>query len=152
MAASPTRATATRFPRTQRRSRPTVFFGTKTYTDANSGLYLLSADPGSYYVLASSPNSLGGPFVPELYPDARRARAISPGLDSCETSAATLLTLADGQQVAGIDVALNIGGRLAGTIRDASTGAPIAGASVQLYAPNGSNLSYGTRPTPRVAT
>jgi carboxypeptidase family protein len=118
-------------------------FGVNTFSDEDTGLYLLAADPGAYYLSVSSPYGPPGPFVPELYPDAPCANPYYD-ISRCDTAHATLLTLQDGQQLAGLDVALNIGGRIAGTIRDAGSGAPIPNASVQLYDPQGYGVNYGT--------
>lgn len=125
---------------------PGGFVVGSTQADGGTGLYLLTVDPGSYYVFVSYPWADPIAYVSELYPD---APCPSSNFDpsSCDIADATLLALADGQQVAGIDVALNIGGRIAGTVRNADDGTPIAGASVGLFDASGNPLYVYVSPT-----
>jgi hypothetical protein len=117
------------------------FFGNSVYNDDTTGLYLLTADPGSYYVYAGDLYGYPPSYVAELYPDAPcgTPQSVDP---TCDTADATLLALADGQQLAGIDLALNLGGRIAGTVRDATSGAPIPDATVLVYDSGGEVVSY----------
>jgi hypothetical protein len=119
---------------------PDGYYANGTNSDGSTGLYLLSADPGSYYVYVNGP--WGGGYVAELYPDAPCGP--SGGFGACDVADATLLTLGDGQQLAGIDVALNYGARIVGTVRDATTGAPLLNAIVQAYDASGQSLGFAT--------
>jgi hypothetical protein len=125
---------------------PDGFYGSSTMADGGSGLYLLTVDPGSYYIMANDPWADPTPYVPELYPDAP-CQSTYFDQSRCDVADATVLTLADGQQVAGIDVALNIGGRIAGTVRNADDGTPIAGATVGLFDASGNPLYLYVSPT-----
>ncbi len=120
---------------------PDGYYTDSTYASADSGLYLLTTDAGSYYVIVDDPFSPPQSYVTELYPDAPCSNAYYYDLSSCDLADATLLVLADGQQVSGIDVALNVGGRIAGTVRDAD-GTPIAQASIQAFDSSGGSVSY----------
>jgi len=120
---------------------PEGFFGLSTVSDAGSGLYLLTVDPGTYYVGVDSPWAPTPGYVPELYPDAPCAGPVFYGLMECDTASATQLTLADGQQRADIDVALNIGGRIAGVVRSTTDGSPIAQAVVSVFDPTGFTIA-----------
>ena len=116
------------------------FFGASTWTDPQTGLYLLSSDPGSYYVYASAAGTTSFNYVAEVYPD---APCPDNWFGNCDYSSATLLTLADGQQIAGIDLALNIGGRIVGTVRDATTGTPIADGTILAIPDDNPAFTYG---------
>ncbi|MGH8172338.1 MAG: carboxypeptidase regulatory-like domain-containing protein, partial [Rhodanobacteraceae bacterium] len=121
---------------------PTDYYGPATYSDGSTGLYLLAVDPGSYYV--SADGGVGGSvgYVTELYPDAPCSGMYFSDLTSCDLAHATLLALEDNDQVSGIDVALNIGGRISGVVRNTADGMPVANASITLYDSN-SNATYG---------
>jgi hypothetical protein len=121
---------------------PDAYFGNSVFADPTTGLYLLTADPGTYYVMAQ--DSSAPQYVTELYPDAPCNGMDIFNLTICDLADATALTLGDGQQVAGIDVALNIGGRVAGTVRDAADGAPIPSAVVDVFDPVGNNVNGAT--------
>lgn len=125
---------------------PDGYYGNSTMADGGSGLYLLTVDPGSYYIFVGDPAANPTPYVSELYPDAP-CRSSYFDLSQCDVADATVLVLADGQQVAGIDVALDIGGRIAGTVRNADDGTPLAGATVGLFDASGSPVNLYVNPT-----
>ncbi|MET0229672.1 MAG: carboxypeptidase-like regulatory domain-containing protein [Rhodanobacteraceae bacterium] len=117
------------------------YFGVGTSSNDSTGFYLLTTDAGSFYVVASSFYTPTGPYVPELYPNAP-CFDFYDGLSGCDATNATLFALQAGQQIAGVNIALNVGGRITGTVRDAM-GAPLPFATVQLYGTDGNVLSYG---------
>jgi carboxypeptidase family protein len=123
---------------------PDGYFWNTAYSDGTTGFYLISADPGAYYVFANNAYGAPLPYLPELYPDAPCSPWYFAILDQCDVADATLLTLADGQQIAGIDFALNVGGRIAGVVHDAGTGAPLASASVSVFDANGNGVLLGS--------
>lgn len=98
----------------------------QAYTDAN-GNYTIAATPGGYYVRA-----VVGGHVSALYPAAQcRFDNYYYSLSDCPTGQAQLVTVSAGASVTGIDLALDTGFRIAGTIRDGG-GTPTAG-NVYLY-------------------
>jgi protocatechuate 3,4-dioxygenase beta subunit len=105
------------------------------------GNYLLYTDPGTYYVFA---DGYADSYVSELYPDTPCARQWT---GSCPIGDAQALSVAANDAITGIDIALNIGGRIAGVVRDRASAAPISGASVSLYDANGAP-TYGSLPYP----
>jgi len=113
------------------------FWGVTTYTNMD-GSYQLQTDAGSFYVFAEVSN---GTFVPEFYPDAPCPGSLFTGVQPCIDAGAQAIAVADGATVSGVDIALDVGGRIAGVVRDRSTGAPIEGASVWLFDSNGAPLA-----------
>ena len=105
----------------------------------DDGFYLLSLDPGSYYVLAG-PGFFFGGLIPELYPDTPCADNF--GGVMCPTQSAELLTLADGQEISGIDFALNTGATISGVVREADTGNPLAYAQLHIFDASGNSLYF----------
>ncbi|HVV98576.1 MAG TPA: carboxypeptidase regulatory-like domain-containing protein [Rhodanobacteraceae bacterium] len=116
---------------------PDGYFLAQTQNDDSTGLYLLPVDPGTYYILAQGYYSPDFAYLSELYPDAACSTSYVYALAQCDTGSATPLTIADGQELDGINVALGIGARVAGIVRDALTGAPLSGASIAAYETNG---------------
>jgi protocatechuate 3,4-dioxygenase beta subunit len=121
---------------------PDGYFGSSVFADPTTGLYLLTADAGTYYVMAEDGSEPG--YVTELYPDAPCNGMDIFNVATCDLADATVLTLGDGQQIAGIDIALNIGGRVAGTVRDAADGTPISSAVVDVFDPAGNYFNRAT--------
>lgn len=107
-----------------------------TFWSEADGRYVLTVDPGVYYVFADA--NLGG-YVGELYPDT--PCPIFLRIQDCINRGAQRVTVAANGSVDGIDIALNIGGRIAGTVRDRATSAPLPGASLRLFNEDGSNAS-----------
>ncbi len=94
------------------------------------GAYRLRGLPtGTYYVGTS--NSLG--YVNEFYGG-------SPCVLSCGTTGGTPIEITAPSVVGGIDIGLSSGGRIAGTITDATTGLPLAGVTVSFYSPAGNSI------------
>jgi protocatechuate 3,4-dioxygenase beta subunit len=112
------------------------FWGYTAVTDPD-GSYQLQSDAGSFYVFAEVPN---GAYVPEFYPDQPCPGSLFTGVQPCIEAGAQAIAVADGATVSGIDIALNIGGRIAGAVRDRVTGAPISGASVWLFHDDGTPI------------
>ena len=109
-------------------------FITAGFTDS-SGFYT-SPDvlaSGTYY--AFTINSSG--YLDELYND------IDCSLLNCDPTTGTPISVTDGETTTGIDFALAPGGRISGTITDASTSAPLVSVSVQIFDSNGFQVSDG---------
>ncbi|HEY0229748.1 MAG TPA: carboxypeptidase regulatory-like domain-containing protein [Dokdonella sp.] len=113
-------------------------FGASTFAGSD-GNYQLATDAGSYYVYV---DAFDAGYVPELYPDQPCPPAsIFDWVEPCIAAGGQAVAVADGGTVSGIDVALNIGGRIAGTVRDSASGAPIAGAAVPLFKSDGTPMN-----------
>lgn len=92
-----------------------------TTTDSAGGYQVEGLDAGDYKVFTY--NRLG--FIDEIYKDTPCA------LGACSFySQGTTVVVTDGATIGGIDFVLSPGGRIAGRVTDAATGAPIAGAEV----------------------
>jgi hypothetical protein len=103
-------------------------------TTDSTGAYATEAvPPGTYYVKTG--NSVG--CIDELYDDNP-----CPG-GVCALTSGTSITVTAGSTTAGIDFALAPGGRISGTVRDASTGSPLSGVQIRIHASDGSFLTYG---------
>ena len=100
----------------------------QTYTAAN-GTYTLDAMPaGSYKVEFSNGYDNTG-YLPQYY----NAKA--------SLSAADLVALASAQTATGINAAMQTGGKITGTVTDASTQEPIASVYVYAYDSNGNYVA-----------
>ena len=92
-----------------------------------SGHYATAGLPdGSYDLEFTNPT---GRYITEWYDDAS------------SQASATALPVAPGEDTAGIDATLKLGGVVAGTVTSASTGEPLAGVCVNLY--DASDDSFG---------
>jgi protocatechuate 3,4-dioxygenase beta subunit len=85
----------------------------------STGRYVLSGlQSGSYFVFAEAAG-----FLPTFYGQAQ------------DPSSAAPVTVSAPDATTGIDIQLVRGGSMSGTVRDAKTGLPVAGAWVELYLP-----------------
>ena len=103
------------------------------WTDASGSYISLSGLPGGTYYARTS-NSDG--YLDELYDDL-------PCWDSCDETTGTAIAVTVGDTAGGIDFALDRGGRIAGTVIDASSTAPIENVEVDIYDFGGSYITYG---------
>jgi 5-hydroxyisourate hydrolase-like protein (transthyretin family) len=107
-------------------------------TDA-AGMYsVTNVPPGALYYVAATP-PVG--HVDELYPDVKKARN---SLSTLLMAEATPIAVAGGATVSGIDFALDAEGRIAGTVTNASGGAPLSSVIVFAYTRVGTSLSFFT--------
>ena len=98
--------------------------GIQTTTTDSAGRYQVNGlASGNYKVLTE--NRQG--FLDELYDDT----PCPLGACSRNSQGATVV-VTDGQTTGGIDFALSPGGRVAGRVTDAATGAPVAGAQLEI--------------------
>ena len=96
------------------------------YSDPDGTYSFGDLPAGKYYVRTSASGYQG-----EIYDDV-------PCLDGCSVTTGTLVPVAIGAQVSGIDFALDRLGAISGTLTDEGTGDPIAGARVAVYDDSGS--------------
>jgi 5-hydroxyisourate hydrolase-like protein (transthyretin family) len=98
--------------------------GTQTTTTDATGRYRIDGlVAGQYKVLTD--NRLG--FLDEIYQDTPCP------LGACSWySQGNTVVVTDGQAISGIDFVLSPGGRISGRVTDAATGAPIAGAQLEI--------------------
>jgi hypothetical protein len=102
-------------------------------TTLADGTYATEAfPPGTYYVRTF--NRLG--YVNEIYPDI-------PCLSTCSTASATGVAITGTTDATGIDFSLALGARIAGTVTDAVTGAPLPLVWVTVYDGSGRGLTSG---------
>lgn len=103
-----------------------VYSGDKyagSVTTGADGSYLYSGlDTGSYTVQASAPD-----VSPAVANQIYAGKDCSP---DCDRDAATPVAVTRGQETKGVDFPLDDGGTIAGTVRDASNNAPLAGIRV----------------------
>jgi hypothetical protein len=99
------------------------------FTDA-SGAYTSPALPAGDYV--ANTLELSG-YVNELYDDI-------PCYFYCELTAGTIISVAVGTDNSGIDFALQLGGRIAGTVKDADTSIGLGNLLVDVLDPTGNWL------------
>ena len=99
-----------------------------------SGVYLTTQGlpTGSYRVRTS--NSLA--YINEAYDDIPCV--------SCSSTTGTLVAVTAGATTSAINFGLAAGGRLTGTVTDATTGAPLSGVSVRVYSDTGTSLGSVT--------
>jgi len=104
------------------------------FTDS-SGVYTSygGLPAGTYY--ARTWNSLG--YIDELYNNIS-----CPG--SCSVTSGVPISVTVGTTTTGIDFGLVQGGRISGTVTDATTGLPLASVSVNIYGSNGSYRTSGS--------
>jgi 5-hydroxyisourate hydrolase-like protein (transthyretin family) len=101
---------------------------------SGSGAYTTAAlPPGTYHARTS--NAAG--YVDELHD------GLPCGGGACSPTSGAAIAVTAGSMVTGIDFALAGGGRLTGTVTDASTGLPVAGVQVAVYSASGSYVAYG---------
>ena len=118
---------------------------TDAATGSPLGGIMLTAFSGSGRVLASAKTATDGSFDFAVPPAAFRLTASDPAgiyatsyyVDASSFEAAQPFDLAPGQHAADLDVRMVKGGRVTGQVRDAN-GAPIGGAIVTAYNPDGS--------------
>ncbi|HJQ68390.1 MAG TPA: carboxypeptidase regulatory-like domain-containing protein [Blastocatellia bacterium] len=107
-------------------------FITSGFTDG-AGNYIANGGlpTGSYF--ARTNNSSG--YVNKLYNNITCA--------PCNVTAGTPISVTAGSTTTSINFALNLGGRISGTVTDAATSAPIANVNVQLFNSTGSFIESG---------
>jgi hypothetical protein len=97
-----------------------------------SGVYTIPGlAAGTYYVRVTS-----GTFIGELFDNL-------PCSVSCDVTSGTPIPVTAGNTTSGVDFALVAGGRITGTITDATTGLPVNGVGVEAYAANGALAGTG---------
>ena len=101
-----------------------------TTTDA-TGAYLTGPGLASGTYRARTTNNLG--YVEQLYKDMTCLRG------SCSVSSGTPITVTAGATTGGVDFALAKGGRVSGSVKDATTGAALSGVCVRVYRASGSS-------------
>jgi hypothetical protein len=84
---------------------------------------------GTYY--ARSSNWAG--YLDEIYDDL-------PCVDDCDPTTGTPIEVAEGEQVTGIDLALDKGGSISGTVTDSVSTSTLQGVAVLIYDPEGHYL------------
>ena len=105
-----------------------------TYTDAG-GNYSIAELPGSYYVSAQAPLHVGA-----VYPDAQCGhRTLYFSISNCPSGQAQLVAVTGTSSVTSVDVALQTGHKIGGTIRD-QDGNALAG-FVRLNLGNGTQVT-----------
>ncbi len=106
---------------------------TNSVTDVQ-GRYLTVTGllPGSYYLVAGSNG-----YLEELY-----GGGVCPGRQ-CAVTAGTAVAVTAGATTSGIDLALDHGGRISGSVVDATTGGPIAAVLIGIFDTAGRQLETG---------
>jgi hypothetical protein len=100
-----------------------------------SGRYTSPGLPAAAYFVRTS-NAQG--YIDELHDDLPCAGGL------CTVTNGTPVIVAAGATTGGIDFGLMPGGRIAGTLTDAATASPLAGAQVRVYDSSGRNLANAT--------
>ena len=100
-------------------------------TSGHNGSYSLSVSPDSYWVRFDDCGGAAGDYVGALYP--------------------TVIVVAAGQSVTGIDADLAAAGSISGQVTDASTAAPLANVCVRAW-PAGTGKDGTVRPVGTTAT
>ena len=112
------------------------YSGYSDYTDAN-GKFSIDASPDTYYVLASAYQR-----VTELYPNAQCAYGSAYyNIARCPTAQATSVSVTAGATVSNVNMALDQGQKISGTVRDGAN-QPVTNANLILYDNAGSQLNY----------
>ncbi len=106
---------------------------TAAFTDSSGAYTVPSLVAGTYYVTSS--NELG--YVDEMF-----ANVPCPG-GSCTTSSGTPVTVTAGSTTGGVNLGLDRGARVNGSVSDATTGQALAGVTVYVYNPSGWYMGYG---------
>jgi hypothetical protein len=104
----------------------TLYFAGSATSDVAGTYTVAGIPPGSYYAFTS--NSLG--LVNEVYDNI----GCVSGCSTSQLLDATPITVISGATTAGRNFALDPGGRVSGTVTNATTGSSIQGVSVNLYA------------------
>lgn len=94
-------------------------------TDATGAYLIPDLGAGTYFAMAYASG-----YVAELYDDLRCVYW-------CDPTTGTPISVTAGSTTGGIDFALDLGGWIAGTVTDASTGLPIADFGITIYDDNG---------------
>lgn len=112
-----------------------VHLGWSDPSDA-AGRYRLGTGlpPGTYRARTSNESG----FIDELFDDIP-----CPG-GGCSVSPGTPIVVAAGVTTSGIDFALDTGGRMAGRITSAASGAPLGGIYVGVYASTGNHVGWSS--------
>jgi acetyltransferase-like isoleucine patch superfamily enzyme len=103
------------------------------YSDSNGNYTTYQGLPaGTYYAIAYSYSG----YLNELYDNI-------PCASGCDVTSGTPITVGAGEDVTGIDFALDKGGTIAGAVTDAATSLGIGSTSVQIYNESGNYVGYG---------
>ena len=100
----------------------------------NAGNYVFAGLSPGNYILRTLNNS---GYVDELY-DNQTCEGVT-----CDPGVAFPVTVTAGQFHSGIDFALDRGGKIIGTVTDASTGLPIQGVEVHVHDPANNHITLG---------
>lgn len=111
---------------------PANFFVTSITTD-NLGRYTTRAGMPTGTYFARTSNSVG--FINVTYP--------SNTCLNCPISSGSPIAVTAGQTTPNINFTLTLGGRITGTITDATTGLPLQGVSVSFFLADGSGVGGG---------
>lgn len=103
-------------------------FISKSWTGADGTYASIGLLPGSYRARTS--NTLG--YQEQLYD------GIACIGSNCDTRTGASIVITGATQTTGIDFALNRGGRIAGVVRDAGSGSPLANVTIQILTAAGS--------------
>lgn len=114
----------------------TIQVGTAT-TNASGDYALGGLSTGTYYVMTVSAHSAG--FVNEIYDD---IPCVGTCLSANAVATGTQVPVALGQETPNIDFALDVGGRVSGTVTDVATGAGIQSVQVVLYTVTNGSIAY----------
>lgn len=110
--------------------------GLATYTDSNAAgeFALAGLRPGTYFVATDE----GAPYVDKLY-DGIECPGGPP--DGCSpASSGTPITIGLESVVTGVDLALDVGGSISGTVVDALSASPLSSVTIDLYDAAGQHL------------
>ncbi len=111
------------------------FFVGEAVTDADGSYMVPGLPTGDYVIYTSNPQG----YLPEVYDDVRCDTGY------CEPTDGTSIPVIAGAITSGIDLALNRGGQISGTVTEAATGAPIANVSLRLWDRDGQSLPVFAR-------
>ena len=113
------------------------YFGnsvSQDFTDEQGNFFINRLQPGSYVLLAGGHS---GRHIPELYEDLPCPRY------SCDFAAGTRLEIEPNTALEGIDVQLQEGGSISGTVKDSISGLPYVDSYVEVYNSQGLAVADG---------
>jgi hypothetical protein len=103
---------------------------------APGGGYAIGGLPAGSYHARTDLSWLG--YLDELFDD------VACPFQECTVTSGTSILVTAGATTTGIDFSVTPGGRISGTVRDASTGLPLTNVSVSVYDAGGSRRTYGS--------